>query len=55
MNDSFPELIKACEEIGFLLEQFDFDKHNDEGNRRVVAAAQSALVDLEGCIGDLVP
>ena len=53
--DTFPELKKAIEEIGFLLEQFDYDAHNDERNRHTIAAAQYALADLESCVSDLVP
>jgi hypothetical protein len=53
--DTFPELVKLTEEIGFLLERFDFTVHNDESNVEHVEQAKRALADLEGAIGDLIP
>jgi hypothetical protein len=53
--DTFPELDRLIEQIGYLLENFDYDVHNDEGNRDAVDRATAALEDLEGAVSDLVP
>lgn len=53
--DTFPELERLIERIGYELENFDFAVHNDEGNPDRVKAAKSALIDLEGAVSDLVP
>lgn len=53
--DTFPKLERLIEEIGFELESFDFDVHNDEGNREHVQVAKRALDALQGAVADLVP
>jgi hypothetical protein len=53
--DTISKMQALCEELRELLQSFDLDEHNDEGNEDHVTVATAGLDQLEGAIGDLVP
>lgn len=53
--DKITRFDRKLEDLGYELENFDFETHNDEGNVEIVERAKRALEDLQGAIADLVP
>jgi hypothetical protein len=53
--DKITRFDRRLEDLGYELENFDFDTHNDEGNVAIIERAKQALEDLQAAIADLVP
>lgn len=55
MSDPIEEMLSLASDLRTLLEDFDLEEHNDEGNEAHQYGAIAALDTLEGHINDLVP
>jgi hypothetical protein len=55
MFDPIDEMRRHTEELRELLQSFDLELHNDEGNEDKLTQATAALDTLEGHINDLTP
>lgn len=42
-------------ELRELIQDFNLDEHNDEGNEDHITSATAALDQLDGAVSDLVP
>lgn len=54
-DDPIQEMQDAVEELRGVVDGFDLDVHNDEGNEMKVADIRAQLDNLESAIDGLVP